>query len=75
MSASRKTKYVVMSVLLLGGYAALAGIVTSRISAADQLGPIGKLSILLVLWGVIVYFAVVLWRHYRKVRHGITPNL
>lgn len=58
--------YIIQSVIGLGVYGVLAAVVSVRIFSAPQLSPLTKFSVCGFLWGLLIWFAVVLRRYYRR---------
>ncbi len=58
--------YIIQSVAVIGGYGVLAAIVTDKVFSAPQLSLLTQLAVGGFLWGIIIWFVVVLRRYYRR---------
>ena len=65
MTRGSKTSYVVICLLVVGAYTALAVVVSLREASSDQLSLWTKVAVWTLLWGFILY-AVNLFTHYYK---------
>ncbi len=58
--------YIIQSILGLGLWATLSGVATVRVLAAPELALWTKLGVCIFLWGLLVWFVVILHRYYLR---------
>ena len=66
MSKKLKIRYMDGSSILIGGYVVLLLIVSIRLIESGSLSLGAKLGIGVVLWGLVIYFLILLVRYYKK---------
>lgn len=61
-----KTRYLVISSIVVGSFVAIATVVSIKVASAEQLALPTKLAVWALFWGFILYSIRIFIRYYRK---------